>query len=86
VASDTFHVHGTKKRGIIQLYSEFSHELTSQLAKLHGKPDAIALEACAWNAKDNLLEKLLKLNLKLAEKEKSREVVKSQTNQAKHGD
>jgi hypothetical protein len=29
-----------------------------------------ALEAYGWNAKDNLLEKLLELNLELAEREK----------------
>jgi hypothetical protein len=55
--------------------SEYFHEPTSQLAKLHAKLDAIALEAYGWNAKDNLLKKLLELNLELAEKEKSGEAI-----------
>jgi hypothetical protein len=58
-----------KQWGITKLYSDFQ-EPTSQLAKLHAQLDAITLEAYGWNAKDNLLEKLLELNLELAEKKK----------------
>jgi hypothetical protein len=63
-----------KQWGITKLYSDF-HEPTSQLAKLHAQLDAITLEAYGWNAKDNLLEKLLELNLELAEKEKNGEAI-----------
>ena len=58
-----------KQWGITKLYNEYFHEPTSQLYKLHAKLDAIVLQAYRFNATDDLLEKLLTLNLELAEKE-----------------
>ena len=59
----------TKQSSIPKLYNEYFHEPTSQLYKLHAKLDAIVLQAYRFNATDDLLEKLLTLNLELAEKE-----------------
>jgi hypothetical protein len=63
-----------KQWGITKLYNDF-HEPTSQLTKLHAQLDAQVLQAYGWNAKDNLLEKLLELNLELAEREKRGEAI-----------
>jgi hypothetical protein len=62
-----------KQRDITKLYNEYFHEPTSQLAKLHAQLDSQVLQAYGWNAKDNLLEKLLELNLERAEREKNGE-------------
>jgi hypothetical protein len=62
-----------KQWGITKLYNEYFHGPTSQLAKLHAQLDSQVLQAYGWNAKDNLLEKLLELNLELAEREKNGE-------------
>jgi len=59
-----------KQWGITKLYNEYFHEPTSQLYKLHAKLDAIVLQAYGFKPDDDLLEKLLTLNLELAEKEK----------------
>jgi len=59
-----------KQWGITKLYNEYFHEPTSQLFKLHAKLDAIVLQAYGFKPDDDLLEKLLTLNLELAEKEK----------------
>jgi hypothetical protein len=64
-----------KQWGITKLYNEYFHEPTSQLAKLHAQLDSQVLQAYGWNAKDNLLEKLLELNLELAEREKRGEAI-----------
>jgi hypothetical protein len=60
----------SKQWGITKLYNEYFHEPTSQLYKLHAKLDAIVLQAYGFSPDDDLLEKLLTLNLELAEKEK----------------
>ena len=59
----------TKQSSIPKLYNEYFHEPTSQLYKLHAKLDAIVLQAYGFKPDDDLLEKLLTLNLELAEKE-----------------
>lgn len=60
-----------KQWGITKLYNEYFHEPTSQLFKLHAQLDKLVLQAYGFTAKDDLLEKLLNLNLELAEKEKN---------------
>ncbi|MBC7970705.1 MAG: hypothetical protein H7Z11_11375 [Verrucomicrobia bacterium] len=64
-----------KQWGITKLYNEYFHEPTSQLYKLHAKLDALVLQAYRFTADDDLLEKLLALNLELAAKEKRGEAV-----------
>ena len=56
--------------GITKLYNEFFNEPSSQLHKLHKQLDALAMKAYDFSNKDNILEKLLEMNLDLAEKEK----------------
>ncbi|MBD2325298.1 DNA methyltransferase [Alkalinema sp. FACHB-956] len=56
--------------GITKLYNEYFHEPASQLAKLHKTLDDHTLKAYGFKPTDDLLEKLLALNLELAEKEK----------------
>jgi len=65
----------TKQSSIPKLYNEYFHEPTSQLYKLHAKLDAIVLQAYGFKPDDDLLEKLLTLNLELAEKEKQGEAI-----------
>ncbi|WP_223257373.1 DNA methyltransferase [Phormidesmis priestleyi] len=64
-----------KQWGITKLYNEYFHEPTSQLFKLHAQLDAIVLQAYGFKPDDDLLEKLLTLNLELAEKEKNGEAI-----------
>ncbi len=64
-----------KQWGITKLYNEYFHEPTSQLFKLHAKLDTIVLQAYRFKPDDDLLEKLLTLNLELAEKEKNGEAI-----------
>ena len=64
-----------KQWGITKLYNEYFHEPTSQLFKLHAKLDAIVLQAYGFKPDDDLLEKLLTLNLELAEKERQSEAI-----------
>jgi hypothetical protein len=59
-----------KQWGITKLYNEYFHEPTSQLHKLHAKLDRLVMQAYGFKPDDDLLEKLLTLNLELAEKEK----------------
>jgi hypothetical protein len=59
-----------KQWGITKLYNEYFHEPASQLAKLHTQLDTLTLSAYGFSPTDNLLEKLLTLNLELAEQEK----------------
>ncbi|PSB24365.1 hypothetical protein C7B82_27525 [Stenomitos frigidus ULC18] len=66
-----------KQSGITKLYNAYFHEPTSQLFKLHAKLDALVLQAYGFNPNNDLLEKLLTLNLELAEKEKRGEPVVS---------
>ncbi|BAU40787.1 class I SAM-dependent DNA methyltransferase [Leptolyngbya sp. O-77] len=64
-----------KQWGITQLYNEYFHEPSSQLAKLHAKLDGLVLKAYGFSKDDDLLERLLMLNLELAAKEQWGEAV-----------
>lgn len=64
-----------KQWGITKLYNEYFTEPSSQLYKLHQQLDKLAMEAYGFNSDDDLLEKLLKLNLELAEKEERGEKI-----------
>ncbi len=64
-----------KQWGITQLYNKFFTEPSSQLYKLHQQLDKLAMEAYEFNPDDDILEKLLKLNLELAEKEQRGEKI-----------
>ncbi|MBD2559472.1 MULTISPECIES: DNA methyltransferase [Nostoc] len=61
--------------GITTLYNNFFDEPTSQLYKLHEQLDNLVMQAYGFNSSDDILEKLLELNLELAEKEKQGESV-----------
>ena len=52
-----------------KLYNEYFHEPTHQLFKLHAKLDRLVMQAYGLQPRNDLLEKLLTLNLELAEKE-----------------
>ena len=64
-----------KQWGITKLYNAYFHESASQLYKLHKQLDALVLQAYDFDPTDDLLEKLLALNLALAAKEKRGEPV-----------
>ncbi|MBD2090022.1 hypothetical protein H6F67_09170 [Microcoleus sp. FACHB-1515] len=64
-----------KQWGITKLYNEYFAESTSQLFKLHARLDRLVLQAYGFSASDDILEKLLTLNLELAEKEKAGEAI-----------
>ena len=64
-----------KQWGITKLYNAYFDEPASQLYKLHKQLDALVLQAYGFSPDDDLLEKLLALNLELAEKEKRGESV-----------
>ena len=64
-----------KQWGITKLYNEYFHEPTSQLFKLHAQLNAIVLQAYRFNDTDDILKKLLTLNLELAAKEQRGETV-----------
>jgi SAM-dependent methyltransferase len=64
-----------KQWGITDLYNKFFDEPSSQLYKLHAKLDALVFKAYDFSKTDDLLERLLKLNLELAEKEQRGEAV-----------
>ena len=74
IAQDIHHYRSQqmekKQWGITKLYNEYFHEPTSQLYKLHAKLDHLVMQAYGFNPADDILEKLLILNLELAEKEK----------------
>ncbi|MEG3938740.1 MULTISPECIES: hypothetical protein [unclassified Microcoleus] len=59
-----------KQWGITQLYNKFFEEPTSQLFKLHAKLDRECNAAYGFTDSDDILAKLLELNLELAETEK----------------
>nr|WP_236116972.1 DNA methyltransferase [Hassalia byssoidea] len=59
-----------KQWGITTLYNKFFNEPASQLYKLHEQLDKLMMQTYGFNSSDNILEKLLELNLELAEKEK----------------
>lgn len=59
----------TKKQwGITQLYNAFFHEPSSKLYQLHQQLDKLVMEAYNFDENDDILEKLLKLNLSISEK------------------
>ena len=60
----------SKQWGITKLYNEYFHEPASQLYKLHAKLDKLVLQAYGFSEDDDILSKLLELNLQLAEREK----------------
>jgi hypothetical protein len=71
-----------KQWGITKLYNAYFDEPASQLYKLHKQLDALVLQAYGWSDKglkslapNDLLEKLLTLNLALAQKEQNNEPV-----------
>ncbi|MEG4231444.1 hypothetical protein QUA40_04890 [Microcoleus sp. Pol11C3] len=64
-----------KQGGITQIYNKFFEEPTSQLYKLHAKLDRQVMQAYGFTDSDDILAKLLELNLELAEKDKRRESV-----------
>jgi len=64
-----------KQWGITKLYNQFFNEPSSQLYQLHQKLNKLVMEAYHFQADDDILEKLLTLNLELAEKEKRGETV-----------
>ncbi len=59
-----------KQWGITKLYNEYFHEPASQLHKLHAKLDKLVMEAYGFSENDDLLSKLLNLNLELSDREK----------------
>ena len=58
-----------KKWGITQIYDAFFHESSSQLFKLHDQINQLAISAYNFQEEDDILAKLLELNLELATKE-----------------
>ncbi len=64
-----------KQWGITKLYNEYFAEPSSQLFKLHAKLDRLVMQAYGFNDTDDILEKLLTLNLELTAKEQRGEPV-----------
>jgi SAM-dependent methyltransferase len=60
----------SKQWGITTLYNKFFNEPSSKLYQLHQQLDKLVMEAYKFKPEDDILEKLLILNLELAEKEK----------------
>ncbi len=54
-----------KQWGITQLYNQFFHEPTSKLAKLHQELDNLVMQIYGFQTSDDILAKLLELNLGL---------------------
>ena len=65
----------TKQWGITQLYNKSFEEPTTQLFKLHAHLDRQVMQAYGFIDSDDILAKVLELNLEVAEKEKRREPV-----------
>jgi len=64
-----------KQWGITQLYNKFFDEPSSQLYKLHAKLNQLVMQAYEFSPDDDILEKLLALNLELAQREKQGEPI-----------
>lgn len=64
-----------KQWGITQLYNQYFHEPASKLYKLHQQLDKLVMKAYGFKKDDDILAKLLELNLELAAKEKKGEPV-----------
>ncbi|MFM7886531.1 MAG: type IIL restriction-modification enzyme MmeI, partial [Pseudanabaena sp.] len=60
----------SKQWGITKLYNEYFHERANELHKLHTKLDKLVLQAYGFSEDDDILSKLLELNLQLEEREK----------------
>jgi hypothetical protein len=60
----------TKQWGITTLYNKFFNEPSSKLYQLHQQLDKLVMDVYKFKPEDDILEKLLTLNLELAEKEK----------------
>ena len=65
-----------KRWRITQLYNQFFNESSSQLYQLHQKLDKLVMKIYGFSEEDDILERLLELNLELAEKEKREDMVK----------
>jgi SAM-dependent methyltransferase len=61
--------------GITRMYNEWFHEPSSELFKLHAKLDRLVMQAYGFSAEDDILDRLLRLNLELAERERQGEPV-----------
>ncbi len=59
-----------KQYGITKLYNEFFQAPTSQLYKLHAKLDKLVMQAYGFSEDDDILSKLLELNMQLGDREK----------------
>jgi len=59
-----------KQCGITKLYNELFHEPASQLYKLHAKLDQLVMQAYGFSEDDDILSKLLELNMELGDREK----------------
>jgi hypothetical protein len=59
-----------KQYGITKLYNELFHEPASQLYKLHTKLDQLVMAAYGFSEDDDILSKLLELNMQLGDREK----------------
>ncbi|WP_414619120.1 DNA methyltransferase [Calothrix sp. CCY 0018] len=64
-----------KQWGMTALYNAFFNEPSSKLHKLHAELDRLVMRAYNFKDSDDILEKLLELNLELAEKEKRGEAI-----------
>ncbi|MCC0176826.1 class I SAM-dependent DNA methyltransferase [Waterburya agarophytonicola K14] len=64
-----------KQWGITQLYNQYFHEPASKLYQLHQQLDKLVLQAYGFKTNDDILAKLLELNLELVAKEKRGEPV-----------
>ena len=64
-----------KQWGITQLYNAYFHEPASKLYQLHQQLDKLVMQAYNFKTNDDILAKLLALNLELAAKEKQGEKV-----------
>lgn len=58
-----------KQWGITQLYNTYFHEPASKLYQLHQELDKLVMQAYKFKTNDDILAKLLELNLELAAKE-----------------
>jgi methylase of polypeptide subunit release factors len=64
-----------KQWGITQLYNAYFHETASKLHQLHQQLDKLVIAAYNLKSDDDILSKLLELNLELTAKEKNGEKV-----------
>lgn len=61
--------------GITQLYNQYFHEPATKLYQLHQQLDKLVMAAYKLESDDDILSKLLELNLELAAKEKREEKI-----------